>query len=690
MSTYEEYSKAGLTYFIKENAKKEGKQVVLRSSRKKNGIKAESLAPPRFTTEEVADTTDNTLNGPFIRDKGVSFYIELWGNAPPVGYQDVVDPYVIHENGIRTHLPKQTLENSDFPEEDSGINELLLIIPVTDFPQGKLKLGYDISTFSGGEYVSEVASFIIDLTPPWGISLPYALETTLNEGQNDHYLITEADLTANPAGIPFTLPVRADKEERIAGDKVYCWFLDAPPGNDWEKLPPPFIAGIDIPDDGVLRVPVDLIKGAGDSETIYITYVEQDKAKNVSHVAYPLAIEIQLGALPTNLKDPRVPLAEVSGKDALTLDDAFKGITIKVDPYDGAKPGDKLSFTWGSSACGTTVLPNPVNFNFNVPVPNDVLRSEYGSAEGDKDVTVGYLVTRGGQTYPAPGEPVTKDFTTNFYVPGPDIPDWPDPVNPNLDVATLFGASYDDTGVENSLIDTDFGKDATVSVALYDPVEVGEIVYFTWNGKEVTEVEITDDIISAGKLEVTFPWVDISASPSNPSFIYYEIGNATSPNRQRSESTEVQVLAIKLPAPTYPKISDKNFLNCDSLNPDFSLPVILPDLSAYAVNNSLKVEIFWAPLDQLLAPDGSLQGNIVKGSEFSQEVTLTGLQLFQYQWNIPFEPYLLAVYENTKGHVGTAIVTYKLVDSGESSAPAACNAAFFGPNYVCNFDADKP
>lgn len=600
----------------------------------------------------IADMTDNTLFRSTL-DNDLTVKVPEWNDLPEDGDEEWLQlqtSVIDDENTSFTNAgaPQQLegpLSSADFP--------IGMQVPKARLPSdGFLWVRYELTRYSGYKTYSLPKRLICDSTPPWGHrDQPTTIQLPPGHVDDDYF-------AANPEGLAGTLPAYSNW---APGDRYELFYFDHWP-SEQDDYSTPHGQGA-VTDTREALIPKQVIQDHGDGH-FYVVYYLFDKAGNRSRLSLAAQVDVVLGALPDNLHEPVIPLAQ--SDDLIDLEDAVQGITVEIPAFDNFKKSDTLEVTWGSS----TLPREPIgsrSFPIPVPVPNAVLHREYGGASGELDTTVSYKVYRGEVSF----GPRDVQIAVDFSVVGPERPDpdpeWPNPENPNIGKALVHGA---DENQPNTLRRTDGGNDATFKFPLYDGAENGHVVDIFWDGTRVPEAQYIVDLSDGPEITRQIPWHYILAAGNNPALpVHYSLrekDDAT--NEQRSPVTLVDVDAITLtvPEPTFLRLSSSDWLNCDSLWADPQAPsgepafqVQLPDLSQYLAPDD-EVTLEWRPLAGNTGDD-----------EIPQAVKLETLELRELGperiWEIkPYADHILPLYNPAAGITrGRGRVRYSFMHGNE-------------------------
>lgn len=535
---------------------------------------------------------------------------------------------------------------------------------------GKIWLRYRITDVYGDPQISESLSLICDSTPPWGSEVKPDAPLLPATPIDDAYLATHGGLIG-------TLPAFVDQEPDKDYYKIY--YFDHWPNEEDDYTSPAHEGPLNADRD--ISLPKDLIELHSDGE-YYIVYYLFDKAGNKSRLSYPATINVILGALPANLQDPEVPLAQ--GDNLLDLQDAIQGITVEIPYYDNARANDHVQVTWGA----TMLVSEPVGgkpFPIPIMVPSPVLKVEYGNATGRKETPVSYQVMRGNVPFGPKSITVDVDFSVIGPVrPDPD-PDWPNPINAELQAPDITGGSGNNA--VNILRRDDGNQDATITFSRYEGAADGQIVDFYWNGELAVDARYTVSLVDPDIINVTLPWKYIEAAGNNAILpFYYTIrASVDATNVQQSVVQIVDADAVTkiLPLPAYQGINEKNWLTCTSLrdgvNP-LALRVTVPDLSGETTPGS-QLKVYWDPY---IGDKDSNGSDPVPGAKAEWIIDLDATNLKGFTHKIePYEQRLLPVYDYPNNTRARARVRYEIV-GGPSSEWAVQRMTVAEGNASCD------
>jgi len=537
-------------------------------------------------------------------------------------------------------------------------------IPLS-YPQGNIPVNgalwirYRHEDYMGVHRRSEAIRLICDSIPPWGEQI------VPNPVQLPAGYINETYLAAHPGGIEAILPPRANQQP---GDTFKLYYLEKWPEEQSEFGTP--AAQGPVPDDRKVMIPVDQIRRMGDGR-FFITYFEFDKATNKSRMAFPGSVDVVLGDEPEDLQKPQVPLT-LDG--VLDLKDAQLGVTVDIPEYKNRGLRDTIEVTWhGVTPAGSVLRPEPVGsrpFPISVPVPPEVLREEYGASTGVEATNVSYRILRGEVPYGPANDGINVDFSIAGPVrPYPD-PEWPAPVNPYLTAPQITSES----GQSNRLVRADAGKDATLSIDLYDRIEVGQVVDFYWNGILMDEASWVVDRVTGGVKQVTILWKYILAAGNNPRLpVHYTVRAAADAiNEQESvrQYVDADAVTITPDAGQFEGLTPRDWLSCSSLwDPDDATAppafrIRIPASAQYNLVPGDEITLEWTVVE-------GLNGEVPIDVGPPETLTLTQSMIEDgFVWKIqPYEERILPIYVPSP-LAARGRVKYSFPGKGLVSAPA--------------------
>lgn len=563
-------------------------------AQRKGGINALPAYSIPKANDYFADIDDGTLKAAIVRSQQP---LEVQIPSEPAGA-------VLGA----TCFAQYALMTNGQPGEYTRLGNDISLPPGTTYPfdmqlniqnlpaNGTFAFNYHVTTALGPDTSADYI-MIKDTIPPWqdGVGVPPA------PTQTPAGTITEKLLTDNSGSITYNLEKYSDY---ATGDRIAVYFEDHVP--EEAELPGliPVYTG-PFPDaDPKFPLTSDKFESLG-SGNRYICYVLQDKAGNIN-ISYPLTVHVALGTLPVALDEPAVPLAD---DGLLDLKDAgVNPVEALVPPYlSPVHRVDTITLHWGSADIRPYTVNPDTRFPMPVTIPKETLKSQYDNdAGGEQTLQVYYTLSRSdGWALDSGQHEIQVDFS---YV-GPDLPDWPDPVNRNLPAPEVTGPTSDK---RNELDETDTGQNATFSVIVYDKVQAGHVMDIYWGDSSSPAKTHTMTTENAGDdLPLDIPWDKIELAGNDPAIpVWYAIHNGQTPhNEQKCMPITVNVHAVPVPVPAKPAYPTEydfggtTLINCSSLrlfrDGEVGVPVTIPSLAApvYKLKKGDTISLEWKPLD---------------------------------------------------------------------------------------------
>lgn len=529
-------------------------------------------------------------------------------------------------------------------------------IPVHEFVEGRRHIRYRVILISGQTQISSPTLVTLDRTPPYGVDFPAALEWPDNMPANE--LVTDEYLESTGGMLMPAIPEYLDRQ---LGDTAFFYWLRKVPETPEEAQ---YVLGpLDLDLSRHVSIPRDVLEATGDG-TCYGVYVLKDKAGNISRLSAWVKANVLLGPLPSGMQPPVVPLAADGLIDRM---DGFYGVVVNIPAFQGSKNGDLVKVTWGTTELVEYPVGPAPQFPIPVPVPWSVLRDNYlfDPQFGDsQSVEVSYRIVRENVDFPA--VPLSTTVAVNLRVTGPDNGNEPDPVNPTLTGPIIKGESQ----LENQLIETDAGKDATATIILPTGMATGDMIYLYWDGgltPSYYDVKAND--VPGQEVTIAIPWSVIEATGNNTALpVHYIITTPGSVNEQHSLTSHVRVKieTLTLPEATFPHIFideeyDIRSLNCSSLrqvNGKWGVHVHIAAGGKY-LKQGVQVTTEWRVYDYDTNEE-------IDGTADSEVFIITAEQeLNGIDWFVqPYEDRILPSY-GTDSHFGWAWVRYRALIAGE-------------------------
>lgn len=617
-----------------------------------------ALVKPGIDPTLLADTRDGTVFSAVLTDatKNLLISIEAWPSleGTPAGFFDVLEIYHTSASGVST-----LLSSEEYTGADVGKFPLSMVIDkdrVESWVDGPQLFNYKVKPWNGSAPTeSEVLSLIFDRMPPYGNSTPVALPAL-------GYDVVDANINNVSVELP-------DYDTYAVGDKVYVYWLNHVP-EDPSMISPVASDVIDVLPK-TLKVPADEIKAVGDGG-VYVLYALVDKAGNISRLSLPMAVGVAVGPLPSGLQDPAVPLA---ADGLIDQEDAWAGVVVEVPSFDNWKSTDWVQVRWGAVGLGWREIGSAPKFPLEFVVLPNQLWDQYGATStGNVETNVSYELRRGA--VPQGGKDI--DVDVNLEVIGPTDPGtdpgWPDPVNPKLSLAEVFGRS---SGALNTLLPEDEKQDAVLKVTIDAAFKEGDIVSFYWDDKHVVEIDYTLAAKDLGaEINVDVPWAYIEARNNGSVPVCYVVERPGVPNRPKSPSTIVNVEAIVL-RPDAPAFLGGNtsanppegWLTCGALyddeNPsplDPAIRVLIKGLGDYGLKAGDQLTMHWYAVHNFSGEER------IDDTVLDEVIDLTEADLAELVWRVqPYDEYILPIYNyHATIHYGRGRVYYSFSLDGKT------------------------
>lgn len=522
----------------------------------------------------------------------------------PVGLVVKIEPW--------TDMSEPSYKLYFFIDEDEPVSEVTVApgftafdhpVPVVDYQydHGPHVLGwYSQGQDTGNTIDGPPLDFFIDNEDP-------------NLGQQPDPILLPADLPdgdltqeylEQKGGISLTLPPFADSRP---GDKFDIWINDNMVLDDQDATAP-------------FTFLLDKTKFEAVPEGIIsLSYTIVDRAGNRTVQALPQTLRFVKSPAP-DMRPPLIP----EGPE-ISLTDARDGVTVLHD-YDTPMEGDLITVHWQNIIQDSYYIEQASSVDVSL---KDV------STPGEKyTATVSYEINRRGKVYFSPDATVEVDIEDV----GPVNPGEPDIVNPNLTPLTLTSS----TAQTNAIVPADKDQPANMTVPLYTPINVGEIVnvYYGAAGNSVQEVELTQADITANQIVVVLPWTMIDAQGNGTIEAFYRIYPKGKPeNFQQSPMTDILVTVHNLQDLPVCVFSNReeayNIINCN-VEPwingvDIEMTYEFEADDEITINWVL--DKTWPPVDQVIVPNDPLEES---RTNFSHRVTVAeasrGVVTFNVWW----------------------------------------------------------
>jgi len=473
---------------------------------------------------------DNTLYPGLLTRAAVDTDLELtiapWLPTPSIAIPATKDDYIDDRGNFQSGFIGTTVHADASP--------VIARIARIWLSQGTHTYSYKVTTTLGTNIAGSVpVTFIVDRTAPYetaGIA-PFPLVTPVGWPG----ALTEEFLDENGGQVGVPIP-------------NYDAF-DAQPGDTWElsfSLNGPVVATGEVRPDMVVVVDRALAAAHEGLNTLY--YKLRDASGNISASSLGLPVTVVLRPAPT--------LAAPGVVDALTLAGAgdrlidlpdtarSSGMFVIIPPYAEDRAQDNFFVEVTTSVATRRLGPIALNghalpFNFHVDFAT--LVALYGPSTGSIPLQVVYSVNRGGVVYTAPSSTISLDLDKV----GPENPEGPDLVNPNLLPPELTGPT---SGLSNQLDPVDALQNAPVIVTLWsDPplpnARPFDIVLY-YAGEQVDRVTVNHLTANPGdEIPMSVPWPFISRHSNGIIPLHYELATAGTNNRNVSPTQPITVAA---------------------------------------------------------------------------------------------------------------------------------------------------
>ena len=627
------------------------------------------LDAPFLHQEDVADPNDGTIQGAIVVSQdGLRIRIPAWTNLPLPGEKQTIQLSAApgHDEDSAEYELAEHLEVTG-PMDESHFPVDVVLPPQFLTPDGPLLVRYQVVLWNGSVTDSRGLKLVADGTPPWGQAFPDEAVVPAED-------ITDAYFENNPTGVKWTLPAYPEFQQ---GDRGFYWWVNALP-EDVENLPPSGTFNVTQPPMD-LEVPKAHVDATGDGGC-YLVYLLIDKAGNQSRPSEYKRLKVALGDLPTSLSPPTFPQAADDG--VIDLLDVRAGTIVAIPLFENVKATDRIRVTWGSITLQAEDIGSSPGWPLRIQIPHEVVELEYNNADGPVVTNVSYEVHRGDVIF----GPESATVQVDISVAGPDLPDFPDPVNGNLKLGEALGGT---SNTPNSLDLTDADQPATFTIPMYAGAVAGEEIRVYWGEVLAGTYAVTGAEAEDDPIVVTILWDTIVEVGNNPSLdVHYRIGTATSPNEQRSGMTVVSVDAVLLipEAPVYvglgPGPTGGDALSCDSLRgPDHAVHVDVPDLSQW-LSEGDTVTLTWTPYDEKGGAELTAAMKI-------EPITLSAEQLKGFTWEVkPYDVHILPTYETPANRSGWASTVYAFEFEGRTatSKPAEAEVHMYDAAGSCPLD----
>ncbi|MBV7572323.1 hypothetical protein KW846_06425 [Pseudomonas sp. PDM32] len=411
-------------------------------------------------------------------------------------------------------------------------SDLFIMVPASYLQDGEHKVRYTVWIYTGQPVESKVLTLTVDSKAP-----------VLN--LVDNKLIFPAEVIEGGVTADYLIAcldkVRATVPTYVAqapGDVVVGKWEDPLDGASQQISSEP-LTSANYTQPVELTFTGDLIRNSGEGLR-HVTYFVMDRAGNPSGESVRQPVEAALKPLPSPipLPPPTVPLADIDG--LIDRRDAIHPVQVRIHEFDNSLPEDRVVVTVGMTELDPHYLGSQPAFPVDIDVPWLTLKAQYDFEKGgEQDLAVSYKLMRRSLPFLAQDAPPVK---LNLSKVGPENPDEPDPLNPDLPCILVRGKVSE---LDNKLIIDDEQQDAIANLQLYQPANEGEKIRIFWSRTAVRPYVITDADIFRGSVAIPVPWITVRNAGNHPQLrVYYEVFSDQNPNSERSSVTLVDVSVI--------------------------------------------------------------------------------------------------------------------------------------------------
>lgn len=328
---------------------------------------------------------------------------------------------------------------------------------------------------------AEIAEYAVDRTRPYKVKVPASDRTpaapSFPAGPAPGAPIDEVFLGQNPTGVRIKI---ADYSARLDSDWVELFFGVAPDPDRDEPAYKGFLTST-----FEVLVPVEKFRAAEEGANTFV-YRVRDLARNISKLSNASTRSIVFLEDPNVILPPIVPLANgENGDDLIDHADCEQGVKVNVTVPIPNGPGDSVRVYWGSEEVGSEKLVG-TNLELTWDVDVALIESVYGNTDGAENTNIHFEMFRGNRKI---AESSADIFVDMSYI-GPENPDKPKPINPNLSTPELTMPK----GSVNEILEADYGDNGTISFMIFaaPPTEEGwEIKIFYHNVQVGATIALT-------------------------------------------------------------------------------------------------------------------------------------------------------------------------------------------------------
>jgi hypothetical protein len=610
---------------------------------------------PEVNADIVADHADMTLRAELFSDgaKRLLLMIDNWGLAP-----------VFFDTLEILHAESASADPDDFQVIDSIIFEAPYDPGRFPYPyevsrdffkslgEGLHAFKYKVTFYNKEEAYSAPLVLRFDLFPPYRSTRPTAFAE----------IETVTDKRLGDLGDELLIPL-PDYLDFQPQDRVRWYWTNLPPEEDGTY---PFLADQVVAGQReVLRISGDDVRRMGDGGC-YTWYELYDKAGHFSKFSEFRRVSVALGQLPTVLHDPTVNVASAVDGYLVDQQDVNFGVKVHVRIPQHVKPTDMIRVLWGDQATSWEQLGStPEERIFPIAAGN--ILTEYGPGPGEVETHVKYQLMRGDELLGEPGIDVYVNLET--FGPIDPNPEWPDPINKALPLASIYGEVSD---TENVLLLADAGEDVELRVRLFETVQVNDKLVFYWDGGVISGADYTvQPGDSVGTLITrVVPWLTIKGAGNGIKHVHYDVTRPGVHNPIKSRAQDVAVSAIDITpdAPDFLGLNPLGWLSCVSLFEDRANPhplepairVHVPNLRGRGLQAGENIRMSWTVKEGY-----SESGDPIDAVKYEPTIPLTDDMIENgFIWYIePYARYIAPIYLTSRD--GFCRVTYSFTQAGD-------------------------
>lgn len=424
--------------------------------------------------------------------------------------------------------------------------------------------------FGNADTSGPFTEVLIDLTAP------YQDQPGIGNGQGrrPHSLVLDAAFPAtiddawladpaNAGGLSLTIPHAYTKFEPDS-DQVK-FYISTETTFGLMQAETPAYSGT-VPSDGVIPVPLAFLEALNEG-TYFYSYNLTDLPGNISNNSSIILMFNRVKAPEPVLAPPRIPVTN-GGADPITFVTVRPSPSLAIMEIDHplhSIPGDRIIPYLYSSEEGPLALPELVIPSPGTPGPLLVeldyatLAPYFGDVNKDDETQLEYYFELARPTITPNPVSASQYAVIDFTYAGPEQPNLPDPLNPNIDPVVVQGAGTPPPA-PNTLGPDQAGLAAAMNWPVWTeaarPVTGREIVRFFYQGKPVggpIGVRTGDTTVTT-----SLPWATILAEGNgtvaggDAREAYITIEYPSSANGMTQTPTtkiDVTAIVINLPAP---------------------------------------------------------------------------------------------------------------------------------------------